>query len=112
MRPITVDAPLRMLGIVAGPRDLDALDVARERARIEDATSEIREAGLLKLRWLEQGADRELQQALWGEEKWHIFHFAGHGGFDPKTGEGLIAFADEIGNADLIRAAERGRLLW
>lgn len=111
MRPMTVSPPLRMLGMVASPRDLDELDVARERNRIEDATAALRGLGLLELRWLERGTYRELQQALWGEQKWHIFHFAGHGGFDSARGEGLIAFADENGKADLIRATELGRLL-
>jgi hypothetical protein len=111
MRPMTVSPPLRMLGIVASPGDLDELDVARERNRIEEATADLRGLGLLELRWLERGTIRELQQALWGEQKWHIFHFAGHGGFDSARGEGLIAFADENGKADLIRATELGRLL-
>jgi hypothetical protein len=111
MRPMTVSAPLRMLGLVASPKDLGELDVARERSRIEDATADLRERGLLELHWLERGTFRELQQSLWGAQKWHIFHFAGHGGFDSSRGEGLVAFADEDGKTDLIRASELGRLL-
>jgi len=42
---------------------------------------------------------------------WHIFHFIGHGGFNARTDEGLLALADEEGRADYLSATHLGRLL-
>jgi ABC-type branched-subunit amino acid transport system substrate-binding protein len=112
IKPLTVKAPLRMLGMVASPSDLDELDVKRERERIEAATADLRMRGLLELHWLERGTYRELQQTLRRRgQSWHVFHFAGHGGFDPKADEGLVAFVDDQGLADRVPATELGRLL-
>ena len=40
-----------------------------------------------------------------------LYRLIHHGGFDPLSDEGLIAFADEQGQADLFRATQLGRLL-
>jgi formylglycine-generating enzyme required for sulfatase activity len=42
---------------------------------------------------------------------WHIFHFVGHGGFDDRRDEGLIALADAEGNAQFYSASEFSNLL-
>jgi hypothetical protein len=41
---------------------------------------------------------------------WHIFHFIGHGGFDPDSG-GLIVLADEAGRRQDLPALSLARLL-
>lgn len=40
-----------------------------------------------------------------------MFHFVGHGGFDPASGGGAIALADEEGNSHLMAATRLTRLL-
>jgi ABC-type branched-subunit amino acid transport system substrate-binding protein len=110
MKPLTVAPPLRMLGVIASPSDQNPLDVEREKARIEEATAEVRAAGMLYLEWLEPATADELQQRLW-RQKWHIFHFAGHGGYNPNTDEGVVAFLDDAGKSKLMSATELGRLL-
>jgi hypothetical protein len=42
---------------------------------------------------------------------WQIFHFIGHGGFDPVADEGVLALANEAGTTQLLHATEVGRLL-
>jgi CHAT domain-containing protein len=42
---------------------------------------------------------------------WHVFHFIGHGGFDPATQEGLIALASEEGYARYLPAEDLALLL-
>ena len=43
--------------------------------------------------------------------EWHIFHFIGHGGFDPALGEGRIALVDETsGGSNFLSATQLGRL--
>jgi hypothetical protein len=110
IEPLLVTGPLRILGMVASPNDLASLDVDRERLRIQDATKDLQARGLVEIHWLERATWRDLQQAL-RREKWHVFHFVGHGGFDPSTDEGLIALVDDDGGAFRLPATELARLL-
>ena len=98
---LTVTPPLRILGMIASPTDLPRLDVDRERQRIENAVQDLQKQGFLDLTWLPGQTWRDLQEAMWGGP-WHVFHFIGHGGFDPHTDEGLIALADEQGQKHLL----------
>jgi ABC-type branched-subunit amino acid transport system substrate-binding protein len=108
MKPLTVTPPLRMLGVVSSPAGLAKLDVAREKTRIEESIKDI--GHLIELHWLERPTADALQQALW-RDKWHIFHFAGHGGFDPAVDEGVIALEDDQGNSAPMTARKLGMLL-
>ena len=41
----------------------------------------------MEVSWLEGQTWRDLQKAMRGGP-WHVFHFVGHGGFDPGADEG------------------------
>jgi outer membrane protein assembly factor BamD (BamD/ComL family) len=110
IQPLSVTAPLRILGLIASPRDLPALDVGSEKQRVEIATQDLRTCGLVELEWLSGQTWRDLQRAMRGGP-WHIFHFIGHGGFDPHTDEGLIVLLDDSGLRYDLHATELGRLL-
>ena len=110
IQPFTVQPPLRILGMIASPSNLDPLDIAREKERMRAALQSLEDRHLVRLKWLEGQTWRDLQRAMLGGP-WHIFHFSGHGGFDPTLDEGVLAFANEQGEAQLLRAAEVGRLL-
>ena len=110
IRPLAATMPLRILGMVANPRDLTQLDIQREKQRIEDATRDLAARGMITLTWLEGQTFRDLQRAI-RHGPWHIFHFAGHGGFDNNADEGLVALSDENGCAHWMHASELGRLL-
>jgi len=107
---LSVEPPLRVLGVIAGPVDRPALNVEREKRRMQEATDGLQKAGLLTLDWLEGSTPRGLQQALW-KNSYHILHFVGHGGFDAAKDEGVLAFQNEDGKATLLSATELGRLL-
>ena len=107
---LTVTPPLRILGMIASPTDLPRLDVDRERQRIENAVQDLHKQGFLDLTWLPGQTWRDLQEAMWGGP-WHVFHFIGHGGFDPGTDEGLIALADERGQKHFLTATQVAGLL-
>ena len=79
---LPVAPPLRVLGLVASPPGLPALDAARERRWVEAALAPLRAAGRVELVWAEGQTWRALQGAL-RRGPWHVFHFVGHGGFDP-----------------------------
>lgn len=94
---LAVGTRLNILGMVASPSGLPALDVAREKARMEEATADSRRLGLVNLTWLEGQTWRALKDAIGpGAGPWHVFHFIGHGGLSP-DGEGYLALSDEQG---------------
>ena len=110
IEPLAVAPPLRMLGMVSGPADLEPLDLDNEKQRVEHATEHLRRRGLLELTWLEGQGWRDLQRAMrYGP--WHIFHFIGHGGFDEYSGEGLIALTGEHGASYRLPASSLAQLL-
>jgi formylglycine-generating enzyme required for sulfatase activity len=109
---ITITPPLRILGLVSAPTDLPELDVANEKARVEKALAGLTAGGLVQLDWLPAATWRDLQAALRpGKGPWHVFHFIGHGSFDANRDEGLLAFCDERGAAQMLTATAVGRLL-
>jgi len=112
-RPIPalgVTPPLRILGMIASPRDLPQLDEARERERVERALQGLGARGLAELTWLEGQTWRHLQAAMRGGP-WHIFHFIGHGGFDLVADQGYLALADDEGNSHFLQATQLAMLL-
>jgi Tol biopolymer transport system component len=108
--PLRVAPPLRILGMIASPTDLQPLDVPLERQRVEAAVADLRARGLVELTWLEGQTWRDLQRAMRGGP-WHVFHFVGHGDFDRNRDEGTIALADEHGRTFKLSATSLGRLL-
>jgi len=110
IQPLTVTPPLRILGMVACPRDLGRLDLAREKQRVDEAIKDLRVRGLVDLQWLPGQTWRHLQRAM-RRGPWHILHFIGHGGFDRNADQGFIALADDAGLTDRLEATKLGRLL-
>jgi len=108
--PLTIEPPIRVLGMVASPNDRAQLDVKREMERIDRATAGLRQEGRLHWEWLPGGGWRDLQRAM-REGPWHVFHFVGHGGFDPASQEGILAMEGENGESFRISATQLGRLL-
>jgi len=105
-----VTPPLRILGVIAAPNDLPPLDVAREKAGLEQALHKPIGGGQIELVWLERATWRDLQDAL-QQGPWHILHYSGHAFFDPRVGEGALVMSDENGAAWLLSATQLGRLL-
>jgi hypothetical protein len=110
LQPLKIKPPLRILGVIASPGDMDSLDIERERRRMQEALSGLEQEGLVKLTWLEGQTWRDLQRAMRGGP-WHIFHFIGHGGFNPRADEGVLALANEQGGTHLLSATQVGILL-
>jgi hypothetical protein len=107
---LQVTPPLRVLGMVANPAGNEVLNVEHEQDRVEQATASLQQRGLLELTWLNGQTWHALQRAL-RRGPWHVFHFIGHGGFDPALQEGLIELADDAGRVSPISAADMSTLL-
>ncbi|MGH9282305.1 MAG: CHAT domain-containing protein, partial [Acidimicrobiales bacterium] len=112
IQALTVAPPLRILGMVASPTGLDDLDVGKEQRRVEEAIQPLRDRGLVTLEWMKDTTWRELHRMLRKQDPpWHVFHFLGHGGFDPISGEGLLILTDDDGGPRRLPARDLGRLL-
>src|SRR5215218_484995 len=107
---LAVTPPLKVLGMVASPLGLPQLNVEREKHRVEEAVKDLRADGQVELTWLEGETWRDLRKAM-RRGSWHVFHFIGHGGFDPTSDEGAIALADKAGRKHLLRATGLGEIL-
>ena len=109
-QPLTVEPPLRILGIVASPNDLPKLDVTKEKAQMAAAIEHLVAKGFVTLSWLDDGNWRNLQ-AMMRKSPWHILHFIGHGGFNLESGEGALSLLNDDGSAYSLTATNLGRLL-
>lgn len=107
--PLTVDPPLRILGVVSAPRGLPTLDVEKEKAQLENALARTSK-GMAQVEWAPSAKWGDLHDMLLGE-KWHVLHFIGHGGFDPRRDEGVLALTSADGEPDLVEASRLVDLL-
>lgn len=95
-RPLLVDPPLRVLGVISNPSDCEALDVERERANLERALTGLTDAGAIELTWLERPTLPALLTAL-QRETFHALHYIGHGSYDRDAEQGVLLFEDDAG---------------
>jgi hypothetical protein len=109
-RPLTVKPPLRVLVMIASPRDYEQLDVEREWANLTTALADLRQNGMVDLERTDDATLTSLQRSLRRGE-FHIFHFIGHGGFDERTQDGVLLLEDERGNGRPTSSQYLGTLL-
>ena len=91
--PFPLPSPLRILVVIASPRGLAGLDLRRERTNIESAWGRNKNVEVVFLQEATLGALRE--ELL--EAPIHVLHFMGHGGFDDRSGEGVLYFVGPDG---------------
>ncbi len=108
--PLAVQPPLRLLTVIASPRDFPALDVAQEWAKLRDALKELEDSGRISLERLEPPTLAALQRRL-RAGPCHILHFIGHGTFDEATQDGQLLLEDKDGRGHVISAQDLGVLL-
>lgn len=109
-RPLMVEPPLRLLGIVSSPHGLEPLDVARERANLEGAVAGLVESGAVELHWLERPTLTALHHEL-ETQTVHALHYVGHGVYDRQADQGVLMFEDDDGWPDHVDADELGAVL-
>jgi CHAT domain len=108
--PLEVRPPLRILGLVASPRGLPALDVDAEKGRLAEALAEPVADGRIELVWVPQATWGGVHSRLLAGE-WHVLHFVGHGDYDARADEGVLALVGGDGRADLVEADRLADLL-
>lgn len=107
-KPLTVRPPLRVLVSIAAPRDQAPLSTEMEKRRITTALAPLVERGLVELTISDRATGIGLLNDL--RRGVHIWHFIGHGAFNPLSANGSLAFENESGDTDLIDA-KRLRIL-
>lgn len=107
---LRIAPPLRVLGMISSPRGLPLLDVELERDRLEQALSPHIDDGRVELSWLEDLTWDGLHAKLL-EGSWHVLHFIGHGAYDTRADEGVLAFVGRDGRADYVTASALADLL-
>ena len=110
IRVVPVTPPLRILVVIANPSDLQQLDSEQEWRNVTAALSELTQRGRVEVERLAQPTLSALQRQL-RRNTYHIFHFIGHGGFDPGTQGGMLAMEDDHGRSRLVAGDELGTLL-
>jgi hypothetical protein len=117
-RPVGVQPPLRVLLAESSPtgvqrlesqlevRDIrEALEPLTANGRIAvDVLSNVSEESLLNA--LREGANRAVPP-----KPVHVFHWIGHGGIDPATGNAALLFEDEAGRRDTVEGARLATIL-
>ena len=106
-RPLVVGGPLRILVVISSPHDLAPLQVEKEWAEIHDALAEKERAGLVVVDQLPHATLGELQRWLRRRDV-HVLHFVGHGDFDQRASDGVLAFCDANGRATRVTSAQLG----
>jgi hypothetical protein len=109
-RPLAVDVPLRVLTMIASPNGYLRLDVEQEWSKLHEALGDLEQAGRVRLERLESATLSALQRRLRRGE-YHIFHFIGHGGFDPQRQDGVLVCEDGTGQEHRVSGEELGALL-
>lgn len=93
-RPLLVDGPLRVLMVVAAPKNLRRIDPEDEKRAIQRLIGSVKSTEV-EVVVREQLSLKQLHDLLCDyPEPIHILHFVGHGGFDPETQQGTLAFVD------------------
>ncbi len=108
--PLAVQAPLRVLVMISSPRDHPALDVDAEWDKMQGALADLETRGLVTVTRLPTASLSALQQQL-RRERYHIFHFIGHGGFDAQTQDGVLLLEDENGLSRPVSGNHLGAIL-
>ncbi|KFF58902.1 hypothetical protein JF66_15030 [Cryobacterium sp. MLB-32] len=108
--PMEVDPPLRVLGIVAAPRDLPPLDTDAEKLHLTEALTPSVQDGLVELVWAPEATWDGIQAEL-RNGPWHVVHFIGHGDYDVSGNEGRVALVSPQGRSHMVEASGLADLL-
>jgi hypothetical protein len=90
---LAVRPPLRILGMISSPADpeYEPLDVGQEKSRVEQSLRTLREEGRVEIHWLERPTLTALNdRLLLRPDFFHIFHYIGHGAYDPRAEDGVL----------------------
>lgn len=86
--PLEVEPPLKVLAVVSDPDDYPPLKLGRETIFLASMSEQV--PGI-EVKFLENATIGALNQEM-REQKYHILHFMGHGGFDSESKRCVLIF--------------------
>lgn len=98
VEPLAAPAPLRLLAILASPKDYDALDAEGEWTRLQQALQPLAAQNKIQLTRLTPPTPDALRAQL-RQDEYHILHFIGHGDYDEVKQQGILVFENDRGDA-------------
>ncbi len=98
VEPLAAPAPIRLLAVLASPKNREALDVEGEWARMQDALQDLVAQNKIQLTRLQPPTLDALRAQL-RKDEYHILHFIGHGDYDEVNQQGILVFENERGDA-------------
>lgn len=110
IKPLAVEAPIRVLVAISSPSNYPKLDVEREWSQLQDALQPLIGSGLVIMERLTNPRLSVLRAKLRSGE-YHMLHFIGHGGFDTGSDEGALVFCDQEGKGRIVGAQRFGTIL-
>jgi len=109
-KPLPVEGPLKIVGMVSSPTDVVQLDVETEKQRLEAAIEKCVRRGEIEVTWLEKATLTALHEALEADD-FHVFHYIGHGAYDEQAGDGVLILEDERGRGRPVTGGYLGQLM-
>ena len=92
------------------PDDYSPLDVEQEWTKLREALRRLDQPERVTVERLERPTLGALRERLRAGE-FHVFHFIGHGGFDPKLDDGVLILEDAGGGIQQVTGEDLGGLL-
>ena len=106
------ELPLRILLVTARPEDAGFVDPRSIAHGLLDALEEHIAAGMIELEFLRPATMSALRERLKNTARpIHVLHFDGHGQFDEREKQGMLAFEDEDGLLDRVKAQDLAQVL-
>lgn len=110
IQPIAVTPPIRVLVMISSPTDYPTLDVEAEWTRLNEALSDLIGKNQIAIERLDDATLEALQRKL-RRERYHIFHFIGHGEFDESMQEGVLILEGDKGRGHRVSSQSLGMML-
>ena len=110
IQPISVTPPIRVLVMISSPTDFPALDVEAEWTRLTEALADLIRRNQIAIERLDDATLEALQRGL-QRERYHIFHFIGHGELDDSSQEGVLIFEGDKGRGHRVGSQSLGTML-
>jgi hypothetical protein len=99
-QPLAITLPLRILIAVSNPQNYPQLNVDREVEKIDAALRSLKSEDKVRVEWLKSPTMQSLHDIL-SSDKFHVFHFIGHGSFEIDSTECAIVLENQRGQGQL-----------
>lgn len=110
IQPVEVERPMRVLVVIASPKNHPPLHVEREWLSLVDTLDHLAVDGQMVVERLREPTLFGLQRQL-REKRYHVLHFVGYGGFDNVSAESLLLFENRMGRSHFVSAQHLGTFL-